>query len=86
MRGVVKRAAGDLHSSSRRGTSAGLQLKMLQQQGLLPLLLETKAGAPVWIQVNGRGSIFSLLLGREKRTGGESKVKHTDAGTEPQSW
>lgn len=86
MRRVVKRAAGDLHSSSRRGTSAGLQLKMLQQQGLLPLLLETEAGAPAWIQVNDRGSISSLLLGSEERTAGESKVKNTGAGTEPQSW
>lgn len=47
MRRVVKRATWDLHLSSRRGTSAGLQLKMLQQQGLLPLLLETEAETPV---------------------------------------
>jgi len=35
---------------------------------------------PEWIQVNDRGSIFSLLLGRETRTGGESKAKYPDAG------
>lgn len=81
MRRVVKRAAGDLHSSSRRGTSAGLQLKMLQQQGL-----ETEAGAPGWIQANDRGSVSSLLPGREERTGGESRVKCTGAGTEPRGW
>lgn len=47
MRRVVKRATGDLHFSSRRGTSAGLQLKTLQQQELLPLLLHAEAEAPV---------------------------------------
>lgn len=75
MRRVVKRTTGDLHFSSRRGTSAGLQLKMLQQQGLLPLL-ENEAEAPVVPNGYGlaTGAAFSpcFLGGKE---GGEERAR-----------
>lgn len=80
MRRVVKRATGDLHISSRRGTSVELQLKILQQQGLLPLLLESEAETP--IVPNGYGlttgtAFFPCFWG--KRTGRESMAKYPNA-------
>lgn len=60
----------------------GLQLKMLQQQGLLPLLLETEAEPPVVLNGCGltTGAAFSpCFWGR--RTGRESMAEYPNAGT-----